>query len=199
MFHLRPYIEMPPHRRQPMSEQPLRVLGLSGEYRSTSKSGMMVNHALNLAKEAGAEVFFWDCNEKPLPFVGEDGCWDNANVKEFQELASSCDAFLVCSPEYHGTMSGVMKNTFDWLYDKHIGGKSVGLMCTLGGMQNSNTLNHMRIMLRWLHAWPVPEQLAVGHVKEAFDDDGELTDEATKERLKSLVDSVLNAATMLKA
>ena len=182
-----------------MSEQPLRVLGLSGEYRSTSKSGMMVNHALNLAKESGAEVFFWDCNEKPLPFVGEDGCWENANVKEFQVLASSCDAFLVCSPEYHGTMSGVMKNTFDWLYDKHIGGKSVGLMCTLGGMQNSNTLNHMRIMLRWLHAWPVPEQLAVGHVKEAFDDEGELTDEATKERLKSLVDSVLNAATMLKA
>jgi FMN reductase len=72
-------------------------------------------------------------------------------------------------------------------------------MCTLGGMQNSNTLNHMRIMLRWLHAWPVPEQLAVGHVKEAFDDDGELTDDATKERLKSLVDSVLKAATMLKA
>jgi FMN reductase len=71
-------------------------------------------------------------------------------------------------------------------------------MCTLGGMQNSNTLNHMRIMLRWLHAWPVPEQLAVGHVKEAFDDDGELTDDATKERLKSLVDSVLKAATMLK-
>jgi FMN reductase len=72
-------------------------------------------------------------------------------------------------------------------------------MCTLGGMQNSNTLNHMRIMLRWLHAWPVPEQLAVGHVKEAFDGDGELTDDATKERLKALVDSVLKAATMLKA
>jgi FMN reductase len=72
-------------------------------------------------------------------------------------------------------------------------------MCTLGGMQNSNTLNHMRIMLRWLHAWPVPEQLAVGHVKEAFDENGELTDQATKERLKSLVNSVLNAATMLKA
>ena len=48
----------------------------------------MVNHALNLAKDSGAEVFFWDCNEKPLPLVGEDGCWDNANVKEFQELAA---------------------------------------------------------------------------------------------------------------
>jgi len=72
-------------------------------------------------------------------------------------------------------------------------------MCTLGGMQNSNTLNHMRIMLRWLHAWPVPEQLAVGHVKEAFDEEGNLTQEDTKDRLQALVTSVLNTASMLNS
>lgn len=181
-----------------MSSAPLRILGLSGEYRSTSKSGMMVNLALSHARSLGADIFYWDCYEKPLPFVGEDGCWENPNVEEFQELATSCDAIFACSPEYHGTMSGVMKNTFDWLYDKHIGGKSVGLMCTLGGMQNSNTLNHMRIMLRWLHARPVPEQLAVGHVKEAFAADGSLNDAAMAERLESLVASVLDSATMLR-
>ena len=156
----------------------------------------MVNLALSYAESKGAEILLWDCAEKPLPFVGEDGCWENANVKEFQDLASSCDAFLICSPEYHGTMSGVMKNTFDWLYDKHVGGKVFGLMSTLGGMQNSNTLNHMRIMLRWLHAWPVPEQLAVGHVKEAFDDEGDLLDEDIRTRLHVLVDSVLDTSSL---
>lgn len=182
-----------------MTEQPLRIMGLSGEYRPSSKSGMMITQALSIAEAAGAEVHFWDCDKTPLPFVGEDGCWEHANVKAFQELASSCDGFLVCSPEYHGTMSGVMKNTFDWLYDKHVGGKAFGLMCTLGGIENSNTLNHMRIMLRWLHAWPVPEQLAVGHVKEAFDDHGELVNAATAERLNTLVESVLRTAKMLKS
>ena len=54
-------------------------------------------------------------------------------------------------------MSGVMKNTMDWMYDKHVGGKAFGLMSTLGGkVTNANTLNHMRIALRWLHGWPVP-------------------------------------------
>jgi NAD(P)H-dependent FMN reductase len=57
----------------------------------------------------------------------------------------------------------------------------------------------MRIMLRWLHAWPVPEQLAVGHVKEAFDDHGNLTQKDTKDRLQALVTSVLNTATMLNS
>ena len=93
-------------------------------------------------------------------------------------------------------MSGVMKNTFDWLYDKHVGGKPFGLMSTLGGMQNSNTLNHMRVMLRWLHAWPVPEQLAVGHVKDAFDGDGKFVDNALEDRLHALVDSVLETCAL---
>jgi NAD(P)H-dependent FMN reductase len=70
-------------------------------------------------------------------------------------------------------------------------------MSTLGGAQNSNTLNHMRIMLRWLHAWPVPEQLAIGKVKEAFNDDGELVDSEHKERLEKLVKSVIDTTKKL--
>jgi len=182
-----------------MGEDRIKILGLSGEYRSTSKSGMLVNAALEVARAKGAEVVFWDLAEKPLPLVGEDGCWAHPNVKEFQDLLVDCDAFLLASPEYHGTMSGVMKNTMDWMYDKHVGGKVFGLMSTLGGVTNSNTLNHMRITLRWLHGWPVPEQLAIGHVKEAFDENGNLVDGSLQGRLEALVESVLAASTKLSA
>ena len=181
-----------------MADTPLKVMGLSGSIGRQSKNGMLVDLALRKAQENGAEVHFWDLEEKPLPLVGEKGCWSNPIVKEFQEMASSCDAFLVSSPEYHGTMSGVMKNTFDWVYDQHVGGKVFGLMSTLGGISNSNTLNHIRIMLRWLHANPVSQQLAVGHVKEAFDDDGNLADDGMTARLDSLVESVLKTATMYR-
>lgn len=182
-----------------MGKESLKVLGLAGEYRATSKSGLLVNAALDMASENGADVVFWDLSEQPLPLVGEEGCWTHPNVLAFQALLLECDAFFLSSPEYHGTMSGVMKNTMDWMYDKHVGGKVFGLMSTLGGVRNSNTLNHMRIALRWLHGWPVPEQLAVGHVKEAFDDNGQLVDEALKGRLQSVVISVLNAAEKLRA
>ena len=86
----------------------------------------------------------------------------------------------------------------DWMYDKHVGGKVFGLMSTLGGVTNANTLNHMRISLRWLHGWPVPEQLAIGHVKEAFNEEGQLNDPALQERLSALVKSVLDAAVKLR-
>ena len=177
----------------------MKILGLSGEYRPSSKCGMLVNHALDMAKKLDCEVVFWDLDVDPLPIVGEEGCWENENVKRFQDLVTECDAFLVASPEYHGTMSGAIKNTFDWIYAKHITGKVVGLMSTLGGVQNSNTLNHMRIMLRWIHAWPVPEQLAIGRVKEAFDDDGNLVDSEIVERLEKLVKSVVDTTNKFQA
>ena len=192
------WIHLWPTLRDDMADAPLKIMGLSGSIGRQSKNGMLVDLALNKAAEMGAETHFWDLQEKPLPLVGEEGCWSNPIVKEFQEMASSCDAFLVSSPEYHGTMSGVMKNTFDWVYDQHVGGKVFGLMSTLGGMPNSNTLNHMRIMLRWLHANPVSQQLAVGHVKEAFNEDGGLVNTDTDQRLQSLVESVMKTATMYR-
>ncbi len=195
---INPYIEGLDPLPKPMGDKRLKVIGLAGEYRATSKSGMLVNLALTIAKERGADVEFWDLAERPLPLVGEDGCWTHPNVKAFQSLLEESDAFLLSSPEYHGTMSGVMKNTLDWMYDKHVGGKVFGLMSTLGGVTNANTLNHLRISLRWLHGWPVPEQLAIGHVKEAFDDDGALVDSDLHQRLVGLVSSVLSAAKKLR-
>ena len=54
-----------------------------------------------------------------------------------------------------------MKNQLDWIYSKHVSGKAFGLMSTLGGQSNSNTLNQMRIAVRWIHGWAIPEQIAV--------------------------------------
>ena len=181
-----------------MAETPLRIMGLSGSYGQASKNSMLVDLALRKAKELGVEISFWDLTEQPLPLVGAEGSWSDPIVKKFQEEASNCDGFLVSSPEYHGTMSGVMKNTFDWVYEKHVGGKIFGLMSTLGGMENSNTLNHMRIMVRWLHGIAVTQQLAIGHVKDAFDEDGNLIDEDSDRRLQTLVESVLTTAELYR-
>ena len=55
-----------------MGNEPLKVLGLAGEYRASSKSGMLVNAALSLAKSQGAEVVF-GIYRTTLPLVGEEG------------------------------------------------------------------------------------------------------------------------------
>ena len=176
----------------------VKVMGISGSYGNDSNNTKLVKLGLEILSDLGAETHFWDLNEKPLPFVGEEGCWDHENVKDFQNLATEVNAYLLSSPEYHGCMSGVMKNQLDWIYSKHVSGKAFGLMSTLGGQSNSNTLNQMRIAVRWIHGWAIPEQIAVPNIKTAFNEDGILQDEKLIERLENTMKSLFDTALMLE-
>ncbi|MBJ99922.1 MAG: NADPH-dependent FMN reductase [Euryarchaeota archaeon] len=176
----------------------VKGMGISGSYGNESNNSKLVKLGLEVLSNLGAETYFWDLNEKPLPLVGEEGSWENKNVAEFQNLATEVNAYLLSSPEYHGCMSGVMKNQLDWIYNKHVGGKAFALMSTLGGQSNSNTLNQMRIAVRWIHGWAIPEQIAVPNIKEAFNDDGLLNDEKLIERLENTMKALFDAALMLK-
>tara|TARA_B100000287_G_scaffold254633_1_gene239323 strand:- start:953 stop:1504 length:552 start_codon:yes stop_codon:yes gene_type:complete len=175
----------------------VKVMGISGSYGNNSNNTKLVKLGLEILEKMGAEVYFWDLNEKPLPLVGEEGSWENKNVAEFQELATEVNSYLLSSPEYHGCMSGVMKNQLDWIYSKHVSGKAFALMSTLGGQSNSNTLNQMRIAVRWIHGWAIPEQIAVPNIKTAFDENGMLNDEKLMERLEETMDSLFKSSLML--
>ncbi|RAH13649.1 MAG: NADPH-dependent FMN reductase [Methanobacteriota archaeon] len=176
----------------------IKVLGISGSYGLNSNNSKLVKLGLDILKELGAETIFWDLNEKPLPLVGEEGSWENKNVNEFQNLATEVNSYLLSSPEYHGCMSGVMKNQLDWIYSKHVSGKPFGLMSTLGGQSNSNTLNQMRIAVRWIHGWAIPEQIAVPSIKDAFNEDGLLKNELLMERLENMMESLFQTTLLFK-
>ena len=176
----------------------VKVMGISGSYGNDSNNSKLVKLGLEILSNLGADTYFWDLNEKPLPLVGEEGSWENKNVSEFQNLATEVNAYLLSSPEYHGCMSGVMKNQLDWIYSKHVAGKAFALMSTLGGQSNSNTLNQMRIAVRWIHGWAIPEQIAVPNIKHAFNDDGMLNDEKLTERLENTMQSLYDSALMLQ-
>ena len=184
--------------RRSMADEPVRVMGLSGSIGATSANQRLLTLALRAAEQAGAETVRWDLEENPLPLVGAADSWEDENVKAFQEMAKGVDAFIVSSPEYHGSMSSVIKNQFDWLYFEHVEGKTFGLMSTLGGQTNSNTLNHLRLVVRWLRAWVVPTQVAVGKVKSAFDEDGELEDEELASRVEKLAQEVIDHAIRMR-
>ena len=178
--------------------QPIKIMGISGSYDNDSANSRLIDLLFQRCNNLGAITYMWDNKNKPLPLVGEDGSWDSINVKEFQDMASSVDAFILSSPEFHGTMSGVMKNNLDWIYSKHCSGKIFGLMSTLGGQSTSNTLNHMRIVVRWIHGWAVPEQIAVPNIKSAFDQNGQIIDININERMDKLAESIVTNSNKLR-
>jgi len=125
-----------------------KVMGICGTYTLKSANGRMLEIVGEKLESHGIDWVVWNNEESPLPFVGEDGCWDHPNVKKYKDIADSVDAFVLSSPEYHGTMSGVMKNSLDWLSFNQTSGKIFSFISTLGGQSNTTTLNHMRTVVR---------------------------------------------------
>ncbi len=176
-----------------------RVVGLNGSLRSGSHSYQALKQALERAEALGAGVELLDLRSLTLPFCdGGDDYGDYPDVTRLRETVKAADALVLATPEYHGSLSGVLKNTLDLMSFEHLDGKVTGLISVLGGQSNSNSLNDMRTIMRWVHAWVIPEQIAIGQAWQAFDAEGKLKDDKLAERFDRFAESLVENARKLK-
>ncbi|GGI16307.1 NADPH-dependent FMN reductase [Gottfriedia solisilvae] len=104
-----------------------------------------------------------DLSELTLPvYNGQEDQNELANIKMLRAELENADAMIVATPEYHGGMSGALKNALDFLGSKHFKDKPVALMAVSGGGKGGiNALNNMRIVLRALYANVLSKQLVI--------------------------------------
>ncbi|MEM6349312.1 MAG: NAD(P)H-dependent oxidoreductase [Cyanobacteria bacterium P01_D01_bin.14] len=177
----------------------VKVVGLNGSLRSNSHSYQALEQALARARASGAEVELLDLRSLTLPFCdGGDDYSDYPDVARLQDTVKAADALVLATPEYHGSLSGVLKNALDLMSFEHLDGKVAGLISVLGGQSNSNALNDMRTILRWVHAWVIPEQIAVGQAWQAFTAEGKLKDAKLAERFDRFAESLVENAQKLQ-
>lgn len=165
----------------------MKVLAVTGSLSAQSTTHQAVEIIGKAAREAGVEVEFFDLREFPLPLYDdrEDDSTYPENVHIFKQKMSEADGFIFGSPEYHGSISGVMKNALDFIEGRDLKGKIVALVATAGGaMGATNTLNTMSTICRQLHAWVLPSLPSVGQSYLAFHPDGTLKDEKLQQRLE---------------
>ena len=173
-----------------------QILCLIGSMSPKSNGARMMVRAMAAVEAAGGDPELWDVRERHLPFFGET--WDDANVAEFKEKAASADGFLICTPEYHGTISGLLKNQLDWLSADQFTDKPVAIMSTLGGQSNSNALNHLRLSLRHVHAVVIRQQVMMPHTKVAWNEDGTFADEGLQSRIESMGQKLIDTVHLLR-
>src|ERR1700687_1014114 len=93
----------------------IKVLALVGSLRSASVNRQRAKLAADTAPD-GVSVTVYD-GLGDLPHYNED--IDNADVPasvtELRTAAADADAALVVTPEYNGSIPGVLKNAIDWL------------------------------------------------------------------------------------
>jgi len=168
--------------------QTTRLLAFAGSSRKDSFNKILVKVAASGARAAGADVTFLDLKDYPLPIFDEDlekaqGLPENA--KKLKKMFIESHGFLIASPEYNSSISGLLKNTIDWLSRPNEGeaslaafqGKVAALLSAspgaLGGLRG---LVHLRSILGNIGVIVLPEQIAVSKAQEAFAGDGRLID-----------------------
>ncbi|HEX6074322.1 MAG TPA: NADPH-dependent FMN reductase [Micromonosporaceae bacterium] len=146
----------------------MNVLVLSGSPRPKSRTLLVSNLLAQLLNRAGANPTVWDLAERPVPIADPEYHSDPTEnpdpvVWDLVRQANAADAFILASPVYHNSFSGVLKNALDNLSISQFHHKPVGLVAFGGSLTSVQVCDQLRTVVRGLLAIAVPAQIvAVG-------------------------------------
>ncbi len=176
----------------------VRILAISGSTRSGSYNRRLLIAAREVAP-TGVEIEIADISA--LPFYDSDleAAGAPASVREFKEQMRSADALLIATPEYNGTIPGLLGNALDWTSRPHgqapLTGKPVAIMgATTSPRGGARAQAVLRQILAATRCAVVPEpELVVRSAHDRFDE-GKLCDEPSRDCLRVLLAHLIDWA-----
>lgn len=189
------------HLRQPdldalrpaFSTHKPRILILYGSLRTVSYSRLLAFEAGRLLEEFGCEVKIFDPTDLPLPDAAPV---THPKVQELRDLTQWSEGHVWISPERHGAMTGIMKAQIDWIplavgSIRPTQGKTLAVMQVSGGSQSFNTVNHLRVLGRWMRMITIPNQSSVAKAFQEFDADGRMKPSSYYDRVVDVCEELV--------
>lgn len=177
-----------------VSDHKPRILLLYGSLRERSFSRLACEEAARILDRLGAQTKAFNPSGLPLPDDGVDAT--HPKVAKLRDLAVWAEGMVWCSPERHGTMTGVLKSQIDWIplsagAVRPTQGKTLALMQVCGGSQSFNAVNQMRILGRWMRMITIPNQSSVPKAWQEFDDDDRMKPSAYYNRIVDVMEELV--------
>jgi len=185
------------------NENPIRVVGISGSLRTLSYNTACLLAAGELMPEDMA-LEIAEISEIPM-YNGDDekarGFPDS--VLRLRSRVADADALLIASPEYNFSITGALKNTWDWLSrppDPPINLLPAAILGVGGRLGTARSQHHFRDIARHndLRMVQKPEVL-ISTPWEKFDEDLRLTDARTLDQISRLVLALRSLTMRIKA
>jgi len=133
----------------------LKILGVSGSMREGSHGARAIGLVLEAARPLGAETRLLDLRLLDLPMYRPGGGLSgNESVRAANESTGWADAFVLASPDYHGSMSGALKNFLDYHWTE-FAGKVFGYLCA-SHEKGLTVMDQMRTAVRQCYGWSLP-------------------------------------------
>ena len=162
-----------------------KILGIAGSLRVNSNSTRGLKLVLQTAStKYFAETSIVDLRQEVLPI------FDPSNRSEADQVVMDvtrkivmADGYLLASPDYHGSMSGAIKNLLDY-YWKEFAGKTFGYIVA-SHEKGLTVMDQMRTAVRQCYGWSLPYGVSI-HGDHDFNNRGEIANNSLILRLEML-------------
>lgn len=144
------------------------VVGLGGTTRPGSSSERALRSALEACAARGAQTQAFAAEDLTFPIYAPGVTVADERVERYLDAIRRADGIIICSPGYHGGVSGLVKNAIDWVEElrtdarPYFDGRAVGLIVVADGWQaTATTLTSLRSIVHALRGWPTPLGMTV--------------------------------------
>lgn len=163
------------------SMKPLNIIAFAGSLRKNSYNRSLMRHVKALAPET-VEITIVDLIDIPLYNGDVEDAGTPQSVLGLKDKIKNADGVLIATPEYNWSISGVLKNTLDWISrdPNTIAGKPVAIIGgSDGGFGTSRAQKDAQALLLHLEAFVMGHEprLLVSNVDKKIDENGEIIDE----------------------
>jgi NAD(P)H-dependent FMN reductase len=178
---------------------PMSFLVFSASLRKDSLNTRLAKLAAGIIEKNGSKVDFASMSEFDCPSYNQD--MDvNANfpegAEELRKRILANDAFIISSPEYNGSMPGLLKNAIDWVsryrpqpFNEH----HALLMSASPSMGGGNrALWTLRMPFEHLGARVFPDMFSLAVAHKAFTPDGNIADATLAKRFEDNLIAFMN-------
>ena len=137
----------------------LKVLGVGSSLREGTSSTTALSITLDFVKKQGAETRLLDLKQTKLPLYDPTDNQSVFEIKKVQDDVNWSDALILSTPDYHGSMSGAMKNFLDYFWAE-FAGKTFGYICA-SHEKGLTAMDQMRTAVRQCYGWSIPYGISV--------------------------------------
>lgn len=165
-----------------MSSPPLNVLAVVGSLHRESVTRVVLAHTAARLAADGCSVELLDLAKEPLPLYDPDAAETYPTFCALKTRVDRADVFLLGTPDYHGGLSGTLKNFLDHFWHEFAGKLFVPLVAS--HEKGLTAMDQLRTVARQCYAWTLP--YGVSFVEKQDVRDGNIVSETLRRRLEML-------------
>src|SRR5512143_2554967 len=166
-----------------MPEEPLHILAVVGSLQRGSVTRVVIQHVADRLRTDGCMVDILDFLREPLALYNPDTAHELPGYTDLQRRVNRADVVFLGTPDYHGSVSGAMKNFLDHFWHEFVGKLFVTIVAS--HEKGLTVTDQLRTIARQCYAWTLPYGVSFSEGTDVKD--GQIASDSFKRRLEMML------------